>query len=365
MSSNNQTPAPTVYQQQHEDEISLVDIVKVLLRRKKLIFGITALVVCIGLLYTFSQKPVYQAEILVLPPLVENIQPLNILHENFVNSLSVFKSFIKTVESRKLKKEFFERFNISKTIINKSESTLTEREINDIFEVFLNTIKVSKDQKSGATRITLEGSHKEELEKWLGNLVEAASQETVNLLISNRQINMDLKSENLKIEISSKRTVYKKRRKDELYRLKEAVQIAEKLGLHEYNSASKILPNKNNLSIYMKGTKLYMQGTKILEAEITALQSRQSDDVYIKGLRDLQESLDRIKSIKFDKNKLRAVIVDKKATGTVKQIRPNKKLILILSFILGGMLGIFGVFILEFIGNFKKQVNNESDFDNA
>ena len=88
MNSDKQASNLTAYQPQlaYEDEISLVDIVSLLLRRKKLILGITAVVVCIGLLYAFTQKRVYQVETVLLPPSFENIQPLNVLNSSNVNS---------------------------------------------------------------------------------------------------------------------------------------------------------------------------------------------------------------------------------------------------------------------------------------
>lgn len=66
--------APTFVQdRRHEVEISLVDIVKVLLRRKKLILVVTAVSVCFSLFYAFSQQRVYQVETILLPPSFDNI----------------------------------------------------------------------------------------------------------------------------------------------------------------------------------------------------------------------------------------------------------------------------------------------------
>lgn len=361
MTRDKQVSNPSAYQPQpaYEDEISLVDMVKVLLRRKKLIFGITTLFVCIGLLYAFAAQRVYQVETILLPPSLEHIQSLNVISGSDVNSSNVFEKFTGNINSRKLKKEFFDRFKVLETLLaSESTQVLTEKQKNDYFEDFSKSLSVSSNKKSNSTIITLEGIYPDKIGPWLDSLVVMANKETVNQLVKNLQVNLDEKTKSLKINISSKRSIYKKRREDELGRLQEAYQTAKTLGLRGFNNTGTKLSNANNLSIYMKGAKLYMQGTEVLLAEMGALKNRKSDDIHISGLRDLQEQLTRFDSIKIDKDSLQAVIVDKKATVSIEPIRPIRKLIVILSLILGGILGIFGVFILEFISKFKKQADN-------
>ena len=371
MNSDKQSPNLTAYQPQlaYEDEISLVDIVKVLLRRKKLIFGITAFVVCIGLLYAFTQQRVYQVETILLPPSIENIQPLKVFGNNVgsnnVGSNNVFASFKRNINSIKFKKEFFDKFNLLETLSSESTQVLTDIQKNNYFESFSKSISIKSDKKSNSTSITLEGTHQEKIGPWLDSLVAMANQETVNQLVKDLQLSINEKIKSIKIDISSKRSIYKKRREDELGRLEEAYQTAKKLGLREYNNTGTKLSNANNLSIYMKGVKLYMQGTEVLLAEIEALKNRKSDDIHISGLRDLQEQLTRLESIKIEKDKLQTVTVDKKAVVNIETIGPKRKLIVILSLILGGMLGIFVVFVFEFLSKLKKEEDNKPDFNTA
>lgn len=53
MTTNNQTPAPTVYQEQYEDEISLTDLVLVLIRRKKTVYWVFTLILLLGVTAAF------------------------------------------------------------------------------------------------------------------------------------------------------------------------------------------------------------------------------------------------------------------------------------------------------------------------
>jgi len=377
MNSEHQVSNSTVYQSQnaYADTISLVDIIRELLRKKKLIIGITIISVCVGLVYAFSQKRVYQVETILLHPSLENVNVLNVLNgAGGDNSNDVFASFIANINSRRLRQSFFNEYKLAETLSAESSQPLTTQDINTIFEVFSKSLKVKENKTSSSMSVSLEGTHKEKIGGWLDALVVMANQYTVNQLVRDLQSKIDSKINSIKINIASKRSVYKKRREDELARLQEAKQIAKELGIRDHpfvpnidgtpnraisaelNSISKSLSNEGNLSIYMKGT-------KVLQAEINALKKRKSDDIHIEGLRDLQEELIGLESIKINKDKLNATVVDKKAIVNIKPIRPNRKLILILSLILGGMLGIFCAFLVEFMSNYKKQVNAETGFN--
>jgi len=363
MNSNQQAPNLTAYQPQpaYEDEISLVDIVNVLLRRKKLILGITAVTVCIGLFYAFSQQRVYQVETILSPPSNEIIQSFNLHNLQNINKNNIYSRFTQIITTRTFRQEFFNKFNVIETLSDIPENKMTTSEINDVFEGFSDSLKVikkDKKDKKDNIKISLEGLDKDKLGAWLDGFVALADSTIVNQIVNDMRAGINYKIKNLRLEIKNKRLFYNQRRKDELERLHEDYRIAKSLGILERNDSRNMISSKNNLSIYMNGRKRYMEGTKILQAEINALKNRKSDDIHIAGLRDLQEQLTKLETIKIEKNKLQTVNVDKKAAVNIEPIRPKRKLIVILSLILGGMLGIFGVFILEFISNFKKQADS-------
>jgi len=191
--SDKQAPNLTAYQPHpvYEDEISLIDIVNVLLRRKKLILGIMTLVIFIGLFYAFSQQRVYQVETVLLPPSFENIQPLNVLNSNVVNSNAVFASFTKNINSRKLKKEFFDKFKLLETLSSESTQRLTDKQKNDYFESFSKSLSIKLDEKSNSTHVTLEGIYQDKIGPWLDDFIVMADQETKNQLVRNLQSNID------------------------------------------------------------------------------------------------------------------------------------------------------------------------------
>ncbi|MBN4080093.1 LPS O-antigen chain length determinant protein WzzB [Beggiatoa alba] len=364
----------------HEDEISLVDIACTLLRHKKLILGITAVSVCMGLLYAFSIKRVYQVEAILAPPTYEQVQALNVVGIQNMSTNEVFSVFSKNLKTRSLRKAFFDKSNILESLAGETEKNWSEKEIYNVFEGFSDSLKVTNGKKSGVINITLEGTEKDKIGVWLDGFIESVHHKTVKQLLRNLQIKVNSEVTELKAEITSKRVIYKKRRGDELSRMQEAYQIAKSLGIQDHlfvpdlkgnlkgidgseevsstkiyrelNNIAKRLSSINNLSGYMKGTKL-------LQAEINALNNRTSDDSYIGGLRDLQEKLSKLEAIKIEKNNFVAVLIDKKAVIDIESNYPQRKLIVMLSLVLGGILGIFGVFISEMFKNVKNFQNKE------
>ena len=110
----------------------------------------------------------------------------------------------------------------------------------------------------------------------------------------------------------------------------------------------------NQLNISKSSTPLYYRGYRALNAEINILKNRKSDDPFIEGLRDLQESLDMLRSIKIEEEGLHAVTVDQAAYPPKNRIKSNRRLIVSLSTVVGLFLGIFLVFFVSFLQKQKE-----------
>lgn len=350
MSSNAQDTNIT-----NNDGISIINVIFLLLNRKMIIFGITTVVVCVGLFYALSIKRVYQAETIIAPPSLEYVQSLSALGAN-VKTTSVFKSFLQVIESRKFKKEFFEKNNILDVYMKNSDDAPSIKDINKAFESFSKSIKVNNDKKSNIVKVTLESIDKNKVDIWLDDFIKMASQETVDQLVKNLELNIALKIKRLKNDILSKRAIYSRKHLDEMNRLQEDYQVAKVLGIREQSSASNLLSSTNSLTGYMKGT-------KVLQAKINMLKSRDINKFNIAGIRDLEENIISLESVKVDKETVKTVYIDTKAVGTTNIVRPNRRFIVMFSFIIGGFLAILVVFIIEFNNYIKRRVKNYSDLN--
>lgn len=181
------------------------------------------------------------------------------------------------------------------------------------------------------------------------------------------------------------------KRQDRMVKLEEALVIAKKLDIvdpidswSELGNAKDQAANKDisiNTSINNKNLPEYTRGSKALEAELQALKSRTSNDPFTPGLRELQEQLQRLeqnsrvevlktrtndepfiadlrdlkeqvaklKNIQINDAKIKAAIFDQMAVVPENPIKPKRKLIVIISFVLAFMLSIFLAFFFNFI----------------
>ncbi len=186
------------------------------------------------------------------------------------------------------------------------------------------------------------------------------------------------------IKVLKERTEQK--RQDRMVQLEEALVIAKKLDIvdpidswSELNNVKDQVTNK--VSINNKTLPEYTRGSKALQAELQALKSRTSNDPFTPGLRELEEQLQRLeqnsrvevlkvrtndepfiadlrdlkeqvaklKNIKINEAKIKAASFDQMAVVPESPIKPKRKLIVIISFVLAFMLSIFLAFFLNFI----------------
>ena len=145
----------------------------------------------------------------------------------------------------------------------------------------------------------------------------------------------------------------KQRREDSILRFEEAAEIAVKLGVRDRVDITNVVQN-NQLNISTSSTPPYYRGYKALNAEITTLKNRKSDDPFIVGLRDLQEKLTLLTSIKIETEGMHSVTVDQAAYPPKNSIKPNRRLIVSLGTVVGLFLGIFLVFFVSFVQNQKE-----------
>ena len=138
----------------------------------------------------------------------------------------------------------------------------------------------------------------------------------------------------------------KKQREDQIARLKEALKIAQNLGLDE--------PPKDRanylLAISDKAIDelAYMRGSKALQAELQALQTRQNDAAFIPALMDITLKLDKLNAIKLNNQILQTYYLSSPIAEPVRPVKPKKALIVILGLLLGGIIGVLFALIRGF-----------------
>jgi len=339
------------------DEISLVDLWRVIARRKAIVLVSFLLSVLLAFVYLFFAEPVYKANAYLLPPQQQNIQGLLIGYRDIgggvgverYTSESVYSAFLGNLKSRGVRREYFDNHELIKHYAE-SEST---KDINAdiVFEKLFNEqLKVQVD-KQNASFVTVSLSDRDPTlaAQWLNQFIDFANKRTVNQLFGD--VNSAIQSEigKARFQLDSKLKLAERRRLDEVIALKEALRVAKALGFKDASTFFKAEEKtQSELVVNIAEVPPYMRGTKALEVEISVLETRKSDEPFIKGFRDLQERRAFLEGISIDADALSAVTVDAVAKTPYRAERPRKFLLIFIAAALGFMIGIFLVFVAEF-----------------
>ena len=186
----------------------------------------------------------------------------------------------------------------------------------------------------------------QEAARWAKQYIDLAAQRSMDEMRGNAQRELEVKGRNIQQQIDTLRQVVKERRTDRIARLKEALQVAEAIGVEKPPLIGPQVDQQ--LSAIMEGSLMYMRGTKALRAEIKALEARISDDPFIPALRGLQEQLALYENEKLNFDRVAVFRQDGAVEASDDPIKPRKILILVVGVILGGLIGC-GVALLGFL----------------
>lgn len=184
----------------------------------------------------------------------------------------------------------------------------------------------------------------------------------------------------LQDELNALRQQLRTWRNNRIAKLDEAIGIASELGIHKPTNPTSLgdsvraaQGNVFRTEVTSQQIPLHFMGTEALEAERNALLKRRSDDfaepriaeiqkelhlletnrqvevlkqrenedLFLKDLAQWREEEARLKGLDIDFSRLNLVKIDQLASEPLQPVKPKKPLILAISIVLGGMLGIF------------------------
>lgn len=177
-----------------------------------------------------------------------------------------------------------------------------------------------------------------------------------------------------------------RKREDRVEQLKEAISIAEALNIVKPTTLSALTSHVEsatsqmavNTEVSQRDEPLYLRGVEFLSAErevlikrtkddfadpaireqlgeiellrkhreVEVLQARQNDEAFIMAqLVPLQDEVARLKNLNIKVSNIAFSRLDQPAVVPKRSIKPNKRFVLIMALLLGGMLGILAAFI--------------------
>lgn len=341
-----QQPVSLVLVPQHvvEDEISLMDLWGVIVRRKVLVLGVALVCLALSLVYAILASPVYKATAHLLPPMLSQLDGLE---SHKVTSDSAYKIFVQNVRSRALRRVYFDKNKLLDKLVFHGHVNP-----NDVFEAFNRSFVVSGGK--GALTVSFEGEDPSLAAQWVNGLVNMANRRSAQMLVADANASLKNKMQGVLDKISALRESFHQRQEDKEVRLKEGINLAEALGIKDFTTRS----DNNSASNSGEGLPLYMMGYKALKAELKLLRQRKNDDAYIPGLRDLQEKLLLLKSIRFDPTLISSVRIDQPAQVPDHHIKPKRRLIIALGVFGGIVAGMFAAFLVDSVARARRQQEN-------
>jgi len=192
---NPMSPPYPYYAPPQVDEINLLDLLKMLVEQKKLIFIITTISTLVALAYALLATPIYRAEALLAPVEKEKGGGLGALAGQFGGLASLaginlgggggsIEEAIATLKSRVLTNEFIVEENIMPILFENKWDTISKQwkdnkkqpTLWDAYNKFDKSIRIiTKNVKTGLIILTIDWKEPELAADWVGKLVTRAN----------------------------------------------------------------------------------------------------------------------------------------------------------------------------------------------
>ncbi|MNZ21305.1 Chain length determinant protein [compost metagenome] len=306
--------------------------------------------------YAFLSTPVYEAKSSLLPPRQSDIAGYNLGRK--ATSLPEFKVddvysiFTRNLISEAARRSFFREVylpTLGEANRNQPQDRLWKR-FNSELTVKAPDVKNRPDY----FEVRVELKDPELAAQWSNLYVERAAELARSDMQQNVRQEIDTRIQEIEQQIEVARETALKQREDRIARLKEALTVADQVGM----DAPQVTPGRTSsdgdLSSFVDGSLMYMRGAKAIRAELEVLEKRESDDPFISELRGLQSRLGFLQRIDVKPDNVAVFMLDSAAEVPETPIKPKKLLILAIGLVLGGMLGIFIALIRTMLRKSRK-----------
>lgn len=328
---------------ERNSEIDAIELFQQIWRQKFFIIAISAAVSMAAAAYAFLSMPIYEARATVLPPQISDIAALNEARSaaklNVYKPGDIYNIYKSYLQSEKVKREIFESLYLPSM-----DGTKGERGGERLWNHFRKLVSVqSPDQKNRPELFEITFQHEEPstAADWLAQYLASASENTRTELQKDLQAEISIRVKSLEQEIALLKSVTQKEREDRIVRLREALTVAESLGIDAPQRASGKDSSGELVDIFTDGAMAYLRGAKSIRAELVVLESRKDDAPFVTGLRDLERQLVLLKEVKVSPDQVVVYSPDANVEVPENPVKPRRLLIVSLGLVLGAMVGVF------------------------
>lgn len=320
---------------QRNDEIEFFDLIQGVWRQKLWVGLVAAPIVAAGVAYALLAMPVYEAKLFVEPPTQNDIAQLNFGRGGDtglapITVKEVYDTHLQALQSETVRGNFFRDVYLPSVSEERRSGSR-----DGLYSDFNKVLTVAPAGKGATTRyaVTAALSDPQQAAKWVVAFNDLAAERARREVLQSNRSDMLIRADNLQNQINAATSSARKEREDRIAQLKEALAVAKSVGLEKPPLISE--PLSVQVSAAMGGSLTYMRGSRALEAEITTLEARTSDEPFIEGLRPKQEKVVFYRELKLDPSVIQVFEQDGAVESPDQPIKPKKSLIVLLSLILG------------------------------
>lgn len=343
-----ESPVRPTYHQ--DDEIDLFELFENIWSQKWLVAMVTAVALIAGGAFAFLSTPTYEAKVQLLPPsnkdIIELKNSATPVGSKQFSAEDIYADFVTNLQSNQAKQLFLSQEDV-RAYFAKLASTPESR-----WKAFNKALTIDLPKKGPVVQVGI-AFHLADADiaaDFANRYVSLVIQMTRLQLADDFRAEIDSAIEALELQIQNHKSLYVSQIDTELEKLKEALEIANKIGLEEPLKTDSILDNDSTMMVD-EIRRLYRLGSRALEAEIQVIRERRENIALTPGIMQLEQKLSLLRSMDVDEEKIFPAKTDLMAMPPEKPIKPKKALILALSVVLGGMLGVMIALIRSAIRN--------------
>lgn len=341
MNEENINPVPPSHYS--DDEISLLDLWRVLVRQWKLIGAIAGLSVLGAVAYVLLATPVYEEVAVVRAPEGKYAEVLNIPGISEISSADIFAKFtgnLKTgdLENGSLRQQFLAE--------NPQFSSLQGNGPH---------IKEGLKNEVGVVLVSLQGDDSKLVADWVNGFILFAERRTLGDLFDGFEVRIVSQKKEIENQLQIGRDFAGQRRLGRIALLKDQIAIARASKIFDRQILGYSVAEGQSTGETLDTLQgpMYLRGVKELTAEMEALKKRKNDEPFIAGFWEKQERLAQLdaslKQLQAARTIARAVTVDQPAIQSNNPVKPRRVRVLALSVVMGGIMGFIAAFVVNFV----------------
>lgn len=366
---------------QADDEIDLIELIRVLWKNKLQIIAITAITTILAAAYAFTAKQQWTSKATVVAPRLSDMGEYLAIRREYnrilqteaidPNALSanLFANFSQLARSTDVRNEFFAQSDIYKQLTEGKEEFGKIKVLSDLSNKATQFIipDAKKEPNAVGYQISFFAETPAEAQKTLKSFVDFVNTEALRIELNNYLIDFENVLQSLKYEKSVHNEDVELLQKVQLDYLNKAYETADRAGVEDYyrfffdENISNISQNVAQVqtqaqtqaqilladSQLFNSNYLFMLGKKYLRAQIEALTEKgkiystryYQIDSQIKQLEPLLEQAKQIKA--------QAYHYHASPDYPVRKDKPRRAIVLIIGFVLGFGLSCIGILIMN------------------